>query len=131
MSAVEPISRSETPIQLSAVYNRLLQDAKVMIYVSRIDRADTVSSDGSLAGLLPASAGDTGLTAYYRQLTRLFSEHSVDGPVAYFGQLAIDSTAPDDPSVRDLWTKVFLANLAVASYEDAYSVLSSCPHLDL
>lgn len=81
--------------------------------------------------VLPPSAQESGLTGYYHHLTRLLDEHSCDGPVAYFGQLAINSTTSDDPSVRELWTRIFLANLAMSAHEQAYSVLSSCPHLDL
>jgi nuclear pore complex protein Nup160 len=68
---------------------------------------------------------------YYKHITRVFEEAGCDQPVAHFGQLAINATEPSDPEVKDLWTKVFLANLSLQAFEESYTSLTNLPHLDL
>lgn len=68
--------------------------------------------------------------SYYKHLVQVFRDLGQDGPVAHFGQLALRSgdTAAEN---TELWTKVFLANVALGQYEEAYSVLASTPSLKL
>jgi hypothetical protein len=61
----------------------------------------------------------------------LFGEHGYDRPVAHFGQLAIRAVPGGQHASKELWTQVFLADVAAEQYEDAYSVLTSAPYLDL
>jgi len=93
--------------------------------------ANSSQTDGSLASVLTLDGQGPSIMLYYRHITRLFEDAGHDQPVAYFGQLAIDATTPDDPEVKDLWTKVFLANVSLQAYEEAYTVLTRLPHLEL
>jgi nuclear pore complex protein Nup160 len=88
-------------------------------------------TDGSLAAVLQLEGSGPPTMLYYRHITRLFEDAGHDQPVAYFGQLAIEATRLEDPEVKDLWTKVFLAHISLQAFEEAYIVLSDLPHLDL
>ncbi|OCF41500.1 hypothetical protein I317_04703 [Kwoniella heveanensis CBS 569] len=90
-----------------------------------------VNTDGSLEPILASTAGPNGISEYYRHVCRIFDDHGADGPVVYFGQIAIQSNRSDVSSTKDLWTKVFLASIALGRYEDAYSSLTSLPFMDL
>ncbi|KAK6908300.1 hypothetical protein I203_102301 [Kwoniella mangroviensis CBS 8507] len=99
--------------------------------VKFLEKAAAGCKDGSLAPILPATSGPNGLSEYHRHICRVFDEQGADEPVVYFGQLAIQSNKEDIASTKDLWTKVFLASIALGRYEDAYSTLTSLPFLDL
>ena len=67
---------------------------------------------------------------YYRHVTQLYENKGLARPVVIFGQLAIH-VSRDDPSSREFWTKIFLANLSLDAYEEAYIVLTSMSSLEL
>ncbi|WVR06261.1 hypothetical protein IAU60_003291 [Kwoniella sp. DSM 27419] len=99
--------------------------------VRYLEKASSGCKDGSLEAMLAKTSGLNGLGHYYRHVCRLFDEQNADAPVVYFGQLAIQSSSEVAASTRDLWTKVFLASIALGRYEDAYSTLTSLPFMDL
>jgi nuclear pore complex protein Nup160 len=88
-------------------------------------------SDGSLQQLVPQCSGTNALAEYYRHVSLLFEHHGQDGPVIYFGQLAVRSARSSDFATKDILTKVFMANVALGLYEDAYSILTNTPSLEL
>jgi len=55
----------------------------------------------------------------------------VEGPIVRFGNLALQSTTPEDPAVKDMWTTVFLAAVSLMMYEKAYITLTSTPYGEL
>ncbi|WVQ96857.1 hypothetical protein IAU59_003964 [Kwoniella sp. CBS 9459] len=99
--------------------------------VKYLEKAAGGCKDGSLEPILASTAGPNGISEYYRHVCRLFDDHGADGPVVYFGQVAIESNTSNVDSTKDLWTKVFLASIALGRYEDAYSSLTSLPFMDL
>ncbi|WRT67678.1 uncharacterized protein IL334_004650 [Kwoniella shivajii] len=99
--------------------------------VKYLEKAAAGCKDGSLEPILASTSGSNGLSEYYRHICRVFDEQGADQPVVYFGQLAIQSNRGDIASTKDLWTKVFLASIALGRYEDAYSILTSLPFMDL
>ncbi|WVF69357.1 hypothetical protein IAT40_004133 [Kwoniella sp. CBS 6097] len=99
--------------------------------VKHLEKAAGACRDGSLEPILASTAGPNGTSEYYRHVCRIFDDHGADGPVVYFGQIAIQSNTADVTSTKDLWTKVFLASIALGRYEDAYSSLTSLPFMDL
>jgi nuclear pore complex protein Nup160 len=88
-------------------------------------------SDGSLQQLIPQCSGVDALAEYYRHISLLFESHGQDGPVIYFGQLALRSARSTSFATKDVLTKVFMANVSLGLYEDAYSVLTNTPSLEL
>ncbi|WVQ80541.1 hypothetical protein IAT38_002646 [Cryptococcus sp. DSM 104549] len=96
-----------------------------------LEKAASGCTDGSLIPVLPSTAGPNGLSAYYTELCTIFRAHGAQAPVIAFGQLAIETAKEDGPSTRDLWTKVFVANLELGLYEAAYGVLANMPFMDL
>ncbi|WWC88782.1 uncharacterized protein L201_003695 [Kwoniella dendrophila CBS 6074] len=99
--------------------------------VKFLEKAAAGCKDGSLEPILTSTSGPNGLSEYYRHICRVFDDQGADQPVVYFGQLAIQSNKSDVGFIKDLWTKVFLASIALGRYEDAYSTLTSLPFLDL
>ena len=87
--------------------------------------------DGSLQFIIPKN-GDSSLTTdYYRHVVRLYRDRGVEEPIIRFGNLALQSTNPEDPAVKDIWTTVFLAAVSLGLYETAYITLTSAPYVDL
>jgi hypothetical protein len=78
--------------------------------------------DGSLACILPF-AQDNGESEYYAHVSSLYGDAGYDGPAIYFGQLALRSSK-STPS-KALYTRIFLSNIALGNYEDAYSILTA------
>ena len=78
--------------------------------------------DGSLACVLPLTADD-GESEYYAHISSLYGDAGFDGPAIYFGQLALRSSR-STPS-KALYTRIFLSNIALGNYEDAYSILTA------
>ncbi|WVW84551.1 hypothetical protein I302_106585 [Kwoniella bestiolae CBS 10118] len=99
--------------------------------VKFLEKAAAGCNDGSLSPILPSTTGSNGLSEYYRHICRVFDDQGADEPVVYFGQLAIQSNKGEVASTKDLWTKVFLASIALGRYEDAYSTLTGLPFMDL
>lgn len=93
-------------------------------------RADT-STDGSLGCMLPFAARPNGLSDYYAHVSSLFGDAGQDGPAIYFGQLALRASAADATPSKSLYTRIFLSNIALGNYEDAYSILAATPSEEL
>ncbi|WWD18377.1 hypothetical protein CI109_102827 [Kwoniella shandongensis] len=108
-----------------------LENGAVAEALQYLEKAAAGCKDGSLVPILSSTAGPYGLGDYYRHVCRIFDEQGADAPVVHFGQLAIQNSPSDSPSSRDLWTRVFLASIALANYEDAYSTLTNLPFIDL
>ncbi|ORX40189.1 nucleoporin Nup120/160-domain-containing protein [Kockovaella imperatae] len=97
---------------------------------SRLLRLASVDVDTeALANILPPAENEDRLTSFYRHVTSLFEEHGLDDFVVTFGEMALNSTGEDD--LKDIRTKVFLANLSLKAYEDAYVVLNGASNMDL
>ena len=103
-----------------------------MAYVRGRAYLDIGDIDEAIRHLQLAAAGvgkvdilPTSINEYYHHVTRLCEGRP--SAVVYLGQLAIAS-APDE---KECWTKVFLAHLALTSYEAAYETLAICPHPSL
>ena len=64
-------------------------------------------------------------------MTKLFEDKGIEEPIVRFGNLALEATMADDVSVKDIWTKVFLASLSIGAFDKAYVTLTSTPHPDL
>lgn len=99
--------------------------------VQYLEKAAVGCKDGSLASILPFASGPNGLSSYYSNVCDIFKSHGISKAAANFGQLAIDTASRDVPPSRDLWTKVFMANLELSLYEEAYAVLTSLPFVDM
>ncbi|ORY31381.1 nucleoporin Nup120/160-domain-containing protein [Naematelia encephala] len=99
--------------------------------IALLQQASAGIKDGSLQAIMPSCSGEDGLTNYWRHVARIFQEHGVDAAVVRFGHLALRSAPGKASDMKDVWTKVFLANVSLGSYEDAYSVLCDTPHHDL
>lgn len=99
--------------------------------VQYLEKAATGCKDGSLASILPFASGPNGLSSYYSKVCDIFKSYGIAKAAANFGQLAIDTASGDAPPSRDLWTKVFMANLELSLYEEAYAVLTSLPFVDM
>ncbi|KAL7423223.1 hypothetical protein Q5752_002523 [Cryptotrichosporon argae] len=89
-----------------------------------LEQAVAGCRDGSLRHLIPASPAE-----YYRQVLEFVARHDLDGAVVTFGQLAIACGDKQDPASQGLWSRVFLAQVALERYEDAYATLTSAPFL--
>ena len=85
----------------------------------------------SLSRILPPSGNDEPLVAYYRHIAQLFKDRGSDECVVLFGNLALAHTAPDDPNIREIRNPVFMAELDLGKYEDAYATMTSLTSLDL
>ncbi len=100
--------------------------------MSRVRSADsgTVQSDNlnSLHSLLPFD--DHRSSTYYRHVAELFSEYSLTDFVIHFCRLAIDSS-DDDEVDQDLWDILFMGQVSLGLYEDAYMTLLEAPNRDL
>jgi nuclear pore complex protein Nup160 len=81
------------------------------------------SIDGSLASILPFTSKANGESDYYAHVSSLYGDAGYDGPAIYFGQLALRSSN-STPS-KALYTRIFLSNIALGNYEDAYSILTA------
>jgi nuclear pore complex protein Nup160 len=68
---------------------------------------------------------------YYRHVAKLFEDRGVEEPIVRFGKLALQSTSEGDESVKDIWTKVFLASMSTGAFDEAYVTLTSTPHPEL
>jgi hypothetical protein len=79
--------------------------------------------DESLARILPFTTGSNGESDYFAHVSSLFGEAGYDGPAIYFGQLALRSSTTT-PS-KALYTRIFLSNISLGNYEDAYSILTA------
>jgi nuclear pore complex protein Nup160 len=79
-------------------------------------------TDGSLACILPFTR-DNGESEYYAHVSSLYGDAGYDGPAIHFGQLALRSSK-STPS-KALYTRIFLSNIALGNYEDAYSILTA------
>lgn len=99
--------------------------------VQYLEKAAVGCKDGSLASILPFTSGPNGLSSYYSEVCDIFKSQGISKAAANFGQLAIDTASGDAPPSRDLWTKVFMANLELSLYEEAYAVLTSLPFVDM
>lgn len=84
-----------------------------------------------MADVVPRSAGPDGVAEYYRHVIELFDQRNHHGPVVYFGQLALRAAKTDDFVTEEIWTKIFLSNIALGLYEDAYSILTASPSFEL
>lgn len=91
----------------------------------------SLTTDGSLAVIMPTCTGKKGLGEYYRRVMAVVDEHGLEAPVAHFGNLALQSIECGEETTRDIWTRVFLAYLTLGRYEDAYSTLTSAPFHDM
>ena len=88
-------------------------------------------TDGALEHVVPGTSVPGGLTKYWCHLTRLYENGGENAPIVHFGNLALASTERQDPAVRDMWTKVFLANTTLRAYDAAYVTLTSTPYPDM
>jgi nuclear pore complex protein Nup160 len=86
-------------------------------------RKRMLMTDGSLAHILPFTTGDNGESEYYAHVSTLYGDAGYDGPAIHFGQLALRSSK-STPS-KALYTRIFLSNIALGNYEDAYSILTA------
>ncbi|TXT13507.1 hypothetical protein VHUM_00874 [Vanrija humicola] len=99
--------------------------------VHELQLAAAGCQDGSLAPVLPSAVGSDGLGAYYRHVMGVVDEHGLQAAVAAFGERALEAVGPEEKSMRDVWTRVFLAYLTLGQYEDAYSTLTATPFYDM
>lgn len=91
---------------------------------------ELTQADGTLASIISGLDKPNPAATYLRHLVQVYSDLGQDGPVAHFGQLALRA-GEEGSKDADIWTRVFLANIALRQYEEAYSVLASAPFLDL
>jgi nuclear pore complex protein Nup160 len=80
--------------------------------------------DGSLGCILPFTSSANGEADYYAHVSSLFGDAGYDGPAIYFGQLALRTSTVSTPP-KSLHTRIFLSNISLGNYEDAYSVLTA------
>ncbi|ODN74422.1 hypothetical protein L202_06819 [Cryptococcus amylolentus CBS 6039] len=105
--------------------------------VTFLERAAAGCRDNSLVPILPSTSGPNGLSAYYTHICETFRSHGAQEAVVRFGKLAIESAKyatgneEERAVMKDLWTKVFMANLELSLYEEAYAVLASLPFIEL
>jgi nuclear pore complex protein Nup160 len=100
-------------------------------YLSSLRRVILLTEDGSLQCIIPHSGTSSVTTDYYRHVVRLYRDRGVEEPIVRFGNLALQSTTPEDPAVKDIWTTVFLASVSLGLYEKAYVALTSTPYSEL
>ncbi|RSH88570.1 uncharacterized protein EHS24_001115 [Apiotrichum porosum] len=105
----------------------LLEADEIDEGVRHLELAAAGTHDGSLAAVMPTCVGKKGLGEYYRRVMAVVDEYGLEGPVARFGTLALQSIESGDINTRDIWTRVFLAYIALGQYEDAYSTITSAP----
>ena len=90
-----------------------------------------VSSEGLLADGVLSNDKVSTLADYYKDVSKLFDDHSAHQAVVHFGKRAIKALPPNVKSSRDIWTRIFLSQVALGVYEEAYSTLTSSPFSDL
>lgn len=61
----------------------------------------------------------------------IVEQRSLWVPVAHFGERALQSMDAQADVAKDIWTRIFLAYLQLAQYEDAYSTLTTAPFPDM
>ena len=93
--------------------------------------ASTGCEDAALRGILPTTGEVAPLTRYFIHVTNLFEELGLDAAVAHFGNLALDSAHGAVQEMREIRTKVFLANLSLGAYKEAYSLMVGTSNLEL
>ncbi|WVN88766.1 uncharacterized protein L203_103979 [Cryptococcus depauperatus CBS 7841] len=99
--------------------------------VTYLQKAASGVKDGSLASILPSTTGPNGLCMYYTKISDAFKTKEIHEAVAQFGSMAIEAAKQDGPNMRDLWTRVFMANLDMGFFEEAYSTFTNMPFLDM
>ncbi|WVQ72883.1 hypothetical protein IAR50_002444 [Cryptococcus sp. DSM 104548] len=105
--------------------------------VNFLEKAAAGCRDSSLKPILPFTSGPNGLCAYFAHICEIFKAHGAQEAVVRFGKLAIESgksivgDEDERATMKDLWTKVFMANLELSLYEEAYAILASLPFIEM
>lgn len=99
--------------------------------VAHFEKAASGYRDKTLASIIPGMGTPAALALYYRHVAKLFEDRGVEEPIVRFGKLALQSTSEGDESVKDIWTKVFLASMSTGAFDEAYVTLTSTPHPEL
>lgn len=94
-----------------------------MIPLFHFQKKDFDGIDWAFVCILPFTTGDNAESEYYAHISSLYGDAGYDGPAIYFGQLALRSSK-NTPS-KALYTRIFLSNIALGNYEDAYSILTA------
>ncbi len=84
----------------------------------------------ALGSILPSSVL-AGSTTYNRHVMDVFDAASATEAMLAYAERAIAEAQRDDPSVEDLWRRIFKGRLDAEEYEAAYHSMISNPFADL
>ncbi|RXK41625.1 hypothetical protein M231_01124 [Tremella mesenterica] len=91
------------------------------------EQAAIWTRDPSIKNHSPVYYGPQGLPTYYDSVSKIFEHQHAHVAVVHFGQLSLQNGVSLNSNPREIWTRVFLANLGLERYEDAYSTMLFAP----
>ncbi|KAN0062019.1 hypothetical protein ACQY0O_006014 [Thecaphora frezii] len=143
---------SHFPVTPASQYVR----ARALIYLGRLDEASEAfqrvvpaiespfhlqRNEDGLAALLPPSVTRPGasdrVAQYYRHVSSFFEAAYSPYYVAWFCQASIEASSnfaggeskeDDEAASRDLWFKIFRAQLDMEDFHEAYATIMALPH---